>query len=220
MKPSVVDGTLAQQLAGSRELAAEMFHSLSQPLTVVQCSLELSLANDSSPQEFRASVEAALENTQRVRQRLDVAREMINADDPGDTSDAVSLELLLQRLAEELLPLAASQDCMLQVSGRPLRVRTNPGKLERAFFYLLEFLLSASDSGGCIQVQAAGDGQAEVAITASGCARSLVQGLQREDNAQLRVAHRILKALGGEWHAESQSLNEVCCTVYLPLAVE
>jgi hypothetical protein len=40
----------------------EVFHSLSQPLTALHCSLELSLQRDQTVEELRAGIQTALEN--------------------------------------------------------------------------------------------------------------------------------------------------------------
>ncbi len=67
-------------------LAHEIFHSLSQPLTALICSLELSLSCDRTIEELRATVQAALENAERLRRRLMFLRELTDADGPGDSS--------------------------------------------------------------------------------------------------------------------------------------
>ena len=77
-------------VAPGHDFAANVFHDLSQPLTALHCSLELALARDQTIEEFRASVEAALHNAERLRQRLLLLRELSDADDPGDTVYAAS----------------------------------------------------------------------------------------------------------------------------------
>ena len=90
---SPVVESAAQEIADQRTFVSDIFHKLSQPLTALHCSLELSLARDETAEEYRASVEAALQNADRLRQGLLLMRELSDADDPGDIS-AVALHKL------------------------------------------------------------------------------------------------------------------------------
>ena len=135
--------------SGQSSFVSEVFHKLSQPLTALQCSLELCLERDKSPQEFRASVGAALENVERLRQRLLLLRELNDADDPGDISKPVQLQELLQELQQDFLPVCESVGGYFTVSCEPLRVRGNGAKLRLkyiapstgAFFWGVNFEL-------------------------------------------------------------------------------
>ena len=118
-----------------------VFHDLSQPLTALQCSLELALVRDQTIEEFRASVEAALHGAERLRQKLLLLRELSDADDPGDTSTPLALDRLLQQLRDDMLPLFESAGRSLELTCEPAQVPANESKLMRGFFYLLEFLL-------------------------------------------------------------------------------
>jgi len=57
-------------------LAREL-HQAAQPLTVLQGLLELSLLNGRSVEDFRGSLEAAMEQLQRAMQCFDRARETV-----------------------------------------------------------------------------------------------------------------------------------------------
>ena len=76
---------------------------------------------DQTIEEFRASVEAALHNAERLRQRLLLLRELSDAEDPGDTSTPLALDQLLQQLREDMLPLFES-------AGRVLRAEVRIGE--------------------------------------------------------------------------------------------
>ena len=128
----------AQYLADQRNFVSDVFHELSQPLTALQCSLELSLLRDHTSQEFRASVEAALQNADRLRLNLLLLRELSDADDPGDISVPVEMRRLLLDLQEDFLPVFESAGGQFDLACDPVQVQGNAGKLTRAFFYLIE----------------------------------------------------------------------------------
>src|SRR5208283_6189211 len=89
-----------QESLRQRRFVSEVFHNLSQPLTALHCSLEVSMADDRTAEEFRASVAAALQNAERLRQRLLLCRELSEADDPGDVSLPVPLHRVLEQVRE------------------------------------------------------------------------------------------------------------------------
>jgi hypothetical protein len=67
---------------GDRELVSEVFHGMTQPLTALECGLELSLRYDKSSAQFRARVRAALESAQLLHQRVVELRSLLDAGNP------------------------------------------------------------------------------------------------------------------------------------------
>ena len=98
----------AESMSSHGSFVSDVLHKLSQPLTALHCSLELSLVRDQTSEEFRASVEAALQNAERLRQNLLLLRELSDADDPGDISAPVQLQELLQEARQDFLPVCES----------------------------------------------------------------------------------------------------------------
>src|SRR5271166_50161 len=159
----------AKEAADQGGFVSDALHKLSQPLTALQCSLELSLIRDQTSAEFRASVEAALENADRLRQRLLLLRELSDADDPGDISAPIDLQRLLQELREDLLPVFESAGGRFDLTCHPVQIRGNGTKLTRAFFYLLEYLLRSSPRGRLtVRVDQTHGQQVEIRITSDG----------------------------------------------------
>ncbi len=220
-------GTEADQRQSGDEHAfiAEIVHHLSQPLTALQCSLELSLFRDQTIDELRGSVEAALQNAECLRQRLRLLRELNQADDPGDLSQPTDLPGLLRDLREELLPLfeSAGQKFQLQVDRGPLPVRGNKAKLMRALFYFLEYLFRYSARGTTLAVRVCPGkgGQAEISITASSCL-PLGSAVENESGPQcsceIEIARRSFRALGGNFAEVSSASAQSVWTATLPLA--
>ncbi len=80
-----------QDLKLNGTLVSEVFHNLSQPLTALHCELELALRRDRTVEELRSSIQAALEDAARLRQRLLLVRALSDAADPGDLSQPTEL---------------------------------------------------------------------------------------------------------------------------------
>ena len=129
-----------------RRLLSHLFHLISQPMTALQCSLEFALNSQDDPRQCRTWVEAALENSERLRCRLSLAREIAEAADPGDRGHTAELRCVLHEALNESEPFfqeAGATPCLrcdeIEVSGEHSR-------LLRAFFYILQHL-KAADSG-------------------------------------------------------------------------
>ncbi|MFZ1136928.1 MAG: hypothetical protein WB561_19755 [Terracidiphilus sp.] len=71
---------------GHSDLISEVFHGMTQPLTALECGLELSLRYDKSNAQFRARVRAALESAQLLHQRVVELRQLLEAANPNDHS--------------------------------------------------------------------------------------------------------------------------------------
>jgi signal transduction histidine kinase len=192
----------AQESTGQRAFVSDVFHSLSQPLTALHCSLELSLARDQTSQELRASVESALENAERLRQRLLLLRELSDADDHGDISAPVELHVLLRELREDLLPVCESAGGGFDVACDPVLVRGNSAKLTRAFFYLVEYLLrNGPHVTISVRVEPTNGRRVEIRMVfrGKGSVTAPVDNLAEPTSAgEVEIARRALRAVGGE----------------------
>lgn len=188
---------------GERALISEVFHNLSQPLTALQCSLELSLLRDESAEDLRKSVESALENAESLRQRLLLVRALNDADDPGDIQ-AIVLPEMLRELQQEMLPLfeSAGQKFDLAIDSDDVTVRADRAKTMRALFYFLEYLLRYSSPGDRLRMKlSSAGGEARMLITTRS-ALPLSPGSDKDFGCQqaceVEIARRTFRAAGGD----------------------
>jgi len=202
-----------------RSLVSEVLHKLSQPLTALQCSLELSLVRDQTCEEFRASVEAALQNAGRLRQNLLLLRELSDAEDPGDISAPVALQPLLLGLREDFLPVCESAGGRFDLHCPPLQVRGNAARLARAFFYLLEYLLrSARHRSLSVTVKRTQARRAEIKITFSGADSPAQDASEPISAGEVEIARRTFRAVGGDLAFAESASRPSAWIVSLPLA--
>ncbi len=219
---TLVAESRVQVSANQSNFVSEVFHNLSQPLTALQCWLELSLVRDQTLDEFRASVEAALGNAQRLRQSLVLMRELSDADDPGDTSTPVPLHELLQELREDFLPVCESDGGHFHLHCAPIQVRANRAKLRRAFFCLMEYLLRSSCHRSLsVDVKRTKRRHAEIRTAFSGAtspARSTDEISEPISGGEVDIAQRTFRAVGGDLTLATSAGGQRVLLARLPLA--
>jgi len=132
--------------AKQRKLLSHLFHLISQPMTALQCSLEFALNSQDDPRQCRTWVEAALENSERLRCRLSLAREIAEAADPGDRSHTSELRSVLQEALNEVEPFFREAGATPSLRCDELKVSGERSRLLRAFFYVLQHLRAADNA--------------------------------------------------------------------------
>lgn len=123
---------------------AHLLHALNQPLTGLQCSLELALVRPRSAEEYARTMRDALELTSRMRVLVEALREIADSESSGEREQGrVCLNDLLATQVEELLPVADTLEIHLRTSNAPaLQVRGTSSLLSEVFFRLLDSALS------------------------------------------------------------------------------
>lgn len=181
---------------GENELLSEILHELSQPLTALECGVEMSLRQDKTVAKLRSRMQALLATAQCLHQRLLELRALQDAGYAGDTIAPVALENLLAQLQEDLAPIAKQGNASLSVKCVPVLVSGNATRLRNGFFQILEFLVRNCPRGGKVDVMAENHGSRETEVRFRVCAAAPAQGVNlRELN--LRIARRTFQAAGG-----------------------
>lgn len=195
-----------------RDFLYHVFHLLSQPMTALQCSLELALIGSAGPEELRTSIECALENAERLRKRLLLVRELADASDAGDTSQPVQLEDILAEVLEQLQPLLESAGLAPAVSLCPVLVVGERSRLSRAFLYLFESLLVAG-AAAAVLVQTSGN-LAIVRVT--GARHEALNGERTRVCPEIEIARRTFQTVGGNLLIAETPDGTWSCEVVLP----
>ena len=207
-----------------RAFLADVFHELSQPLTALHCLLELSLQRDTTADDFRASLHKALDNTDRLRQRLVLMRAIYHADQPGFAGATADLNGMLRELGESMLPLfvSAGQQLQIEVSPSALVVKGDRGQLITVLFCCLEFLQRYSEDHAVVQVagNVSEDRFAEICIHSQASVAISMPGAERRDanSFEFELARRTFRAAGGDFTVVLNEPSGCTCRGTLPLA--
>jgi signal transduction histidine kinase len=135
----------------------ELLHSLSQPLTGLRCSLELSLALE-LPLELRLrgvaeqqheSVAIALQQTEKVIGMFQLMREYVDAEQAGPAVFSTALLPVLRNLIEELSSIGAVRDVQVRLIGScTATVPVAEARLRLALQYLITTAIEAKRRAG------------------------------------------------------------------------
>lgn len=118
----------------------ELLHSLSQPLTSLRCSLELSAVVDTRQQQD--SVSAALQQTDRVIAVVRLMREYLETESGPVPQEPVLLGPVLRSVLAHLAPVAMERQVGLRLTGgcNSAVALTEP-KLHLALHYVIGILI-------------------------------------------------------------------------------
>jgi hypothetical protein len=158
----------------------ELLHSLSQPLTTLRCSLELSLdhATEEVTEQQQASVSAALQQTEEVIGMIQLMREYLDAEQPGREAYSTELAPVVRNVIEELASIAAVRGIELRLVGTCTASLPVPEmRLRLALQYLIAAKIEVQPVGGRVTLLL-GEGPAGAVLRVEGerAARERVQG--------------------------------------------
>jgi signal transduction histidine kinase len=140
------------KLLQDQEVLGELLHSLSQPLTSLRCSLELSF--DEGAEQQQATVSVALQQTEKVIGMIQLMREYLDAEEPGSEAHPVALAPAVRAVVEELSSIAALRGIKLPLAGTcTASVPVPEPRLRLALQYLLTALIQAEPAGSEITLQ-------------------------------------------------------------------
>ncbi|MBI3478408.1 MAG: HAMP domain-containing histidine kinase [Acidobacteria bacterium] len=130
----------------------ELLHSLSQPLTTLRCSLELSTDEIAgSPQD---AVAGALEQTDRVIAVVRLMREYLDAESDDISQSSAPLLPVLREVVEKLSPVAHERQVLLALTGScDTTLELAEPRLRLALQYLVGRLIEEQPRHGDVTLQ-------------------------------------------------------------------
>ena len=206
----------ADALNGRTPLA-HLLHALNQPLTGLQCSLELAVVRPRSGEEDARTMREALDLTSRMRVLVEALREIGEAESPGDREPtSVCLNDLLAAKVEELIAVADALRIRLRTShAAALQVRGTSSLLSEVFFRLLDSALSlARPKSDLLIALAAEQGSAVIRVGWSSGPLPEFSPFSRQELGLL-VARALWEHEGGAW-SHAVTGNEQTCELRMP----
>jgi hypothetical protein len=206
-------------LPKGRSPLAHLLHALNQPLTGLQCSLELAVASPRPVEQYVRTLREGLDFTGRMRMVVEAIRELEDTQ-PSDSEDAepVLLDALLRATADDLLPVAETKSVhLLLESPAPLPVRADRPYLTTLLCRFLESALSLARQGSDLQITATPE-PAHACLVVSWKQGPLPEHspFSRQELGLL-VAQAGWERAGAEW-SQTRAETTQTCTVRLPLA--
>lgn len=157
----------ARKSAGRSPLDV-LLHALNQPLTGLQCSLEVTLAAPRSNEHYVKSLRDGLALTERMRMLVEAVREVVEIEESKERGLPLAAELasMMREAVEELKPVAEEKRVELSLrpphssggsfsaaaSAEPISERQRLGTA-RSIFRLLESTVALSRPGTALQVE-------------------------------------------------------------------
>jgi signal transduction histidine kinase len=138
--------------ARRREYLSEAFHSISQPLTALQCGLELAVAIPRNPKEYEKRIVDALQSAGCLREMVTALRELAEAEDLGEDAERIELAELFSALQDPVSKIAALHESDFEI--RPpanIGVHASNAKMSKLILFLCD---EASVSRGVLRLDA------------------------------------------------------------------
>lgn len=137
----------------SRELLPRVLHELAQPVSALQCSLEVALRNPRATEVYLETMKGALEIASCMRERLAYFRDLAEAVEPCDCDRPVEAAAAIEAAMGQMREFAESIGTKLHSACAAMTVFGNQPKLVFICLRMLEGLL-ATGQNATLQVRA------------------------------------------------------------------
>jgi signal transduction histidine kinase len=202
-----------------RSPLAQLLHALNQPLTGLQCSMEVALAGSRTSAQYAQGLREGLELTSRMRALVEAIREVVGAEEDGEGElepETIDLKTLLREALDDLEPVAAAMNVRMTLdcpADSSAVVKAPRRRLAGVVFRFLESALSLAARGSLVQMETGG-GAAEAWIRLQWHAGATSSAGPRPELGLL-VAQAGWERAGAGWKREqAEDLETV--TVRLP----
>jgi signal transduction histidine kinase len=99
---------------------AQLLHALNQPLTALQCSMEVALARSRTPAQYAQGLREGLELTRRMRALVEAIREVVGVEEEGKDElepETIDLKTLLREVLDDLEHVAAAMNVRITLDN-------------------------------------------------------------------------------------------------------
>jgi signal transduction histidine kinase len=191
--------------AGARSPQAQLLHALNQPLTGLQCSMEVALAMPRTPEQYTHVLREGLQLTERMRALVGALREVTDAaEEQNEHAAATELNTVLQETVDELKPVAEMNNIRVTLecaAGSSLAVRAGRRRMAAVLFRFLESALSLAARGTVLLIVLETGAPAEASIRVR-WQRGRPHPAFAPSELGLMVAQASLERTGAVWQRE------------------
>lgn len=160
-----------------RSPLGRLLHALNQPLTGLQCAMEVALASPRTNEQYVQGLREGLELTERMRALVEAIREVAEGEEEDRKEEdgeekvggeeekkaqgveTVDLKILLREVLEDLKPVAEVKSVRVTLdcgAASSLGLRAGRERLGILVFRCVESILSLADAGSALQIDAGG----------------------------------------------------------------
>ena len=137
-----------------RSSLAHLLHALNQPLTGLQCLLELAMTSPRRAEEYIHTLREGLELTGRMRVLVEAIRELTDAHPSASGVIEFQVDTMVRDIVDSLLPVAESKNVRIVLANlTPLRMRADDRFLHALLFRFLESALSLTGTGSDLRME-------------------------------------------------------------------
>jgi signal transduction histidine kinase len=214
------------------EFVAALLHKLSQPLAAMRGSLEMALLFGRSIEDYRAAVEEAIEQVDRMTRMKRTIGDLTSGEDLGAEAELSSMLTLILGAAEAVQADAEQSSVDLNtICSEALQARVNTRRFTQALVSFLSIALGYSPRGSQLQICCLRNGE-QLSLGISNTDGAIPQqDLPRlfdafvelsarggESGASLALARRIIEAAGGTVRPENSVGSGFRLNIRLPVA--
>jgi signal transduction histidine kinase len=221
------------KMPANPDVLGELLHSLSQPLTSLRCSLELSLDHERElslaqiAERQHESVAAALQQTEKVIGMIRLMREYLDAENAGTETLASPFAPVVRSVIDDLSSIAEIRHIQLRLVGTcSVTLPLPESRLRLAMQYLITAMIDAEKSDpetpyGKITLLL-GEGPAGAVLRAESDRRFHPQRRDKTSSqmtlcrARLAVATRVLENAGASLVFHSTEFNPAGFVLRVP----
>lgn len=202
-----------------RSPLAQLLHALNQPLTGLQCSMELALSGPRRPDQYLSVLRDGVELTGRMRVLVDAIRELVDIQQRQFRGvEEFALDVMLRETVDDLMPVAETRHIRLSLTGEcGSWLRSDRGFCAQWLFRLVDAALSCTRAQGELRIDTRREA-GQILLTVAWTTRSPAQpppGWRPE--LGLLIARAGAEQIGGHWERRSEDEQETCM-IRLPLA--
>jgi hypothetical protein len=182
-------------LSPTPDVLGELLHSLSQPLTSLRCSLELSLdfprelTIEEAVEQQHESVAVALQQIEKVIGMIQLMREYLDTEQPGPRARPAAVAPALTSVIDEVSSIAAVRGVRLRLVGTCTATLLPEARLKLALQYLIASLIDAQSAGGSVTFLL-GEGPAGAVLRAEADPATREPNFLKADNSTSQPAKR------------------------------